>query len=59
MNNNNKISFFESLYKNIKLDINHINDSPDIRLYLELHDKLKFTMETEFNELNFQIDGLL
>lgn len=57
--NNNKISLFEPVHKNFNLDINPIyNDSFDVTLYLELHDKLKFTIETEFNELNFQIDGL-
>lgn len=59
MNNNNKTSLFESLYKNIKLNYDPIKDGDfEIRLYLELHDKLKFTIETEFNELNVEIDEI-
>ena len=56
--NNNKTSLFESLYKNIKLDIYHINDSCEFRLYFGLYDELKFTIETEFNQLNFEIDEI-
>ena len=57
---NNKISLFEPVHKNFNLDINPIyNDSCDVTLYLGLYDELKFTIETEFNQLNFVIDGIL
>ena len=63
MNNNNKTLLFEFIpvYKKFNLDVNHIikDDSCDFRLYFGLYDELKFTMETEFNQLNFEIDGLL
>jgi len=57
--NNNKISLFEPVHKNFNLDINPIyNDSFDVTLYLGLHDELKFTIETEFNQLNVEIDEI-
>ena len=63
MNNNNKTLLFEFIpvYKKFNLDVNHIikDDDFEITLYLELHDKVKIVMETEFNQLDFEIDGLL
>jgi hypothetical protein len=63
MNNNNKTLLFEFIpvYKKFNLDVKHIIKDGDfeITLYIELHDKVKIVMETEFNQLNFEIDGLL
>lgn len=61
MNNNNKTLLFEFIpvYKKFNLNFDPLKDGDfEITLYLELHDKVKIVMETEFNQLNLEIDGL-